>query len=492
MSENRRQIEIGAFLSYGSILLNIVVSLLYTPWMIQQIGQSQYGLYTLANSLIALFMIDFGLSSATARYVSNYHARGEEEKVNQFLGVIYKLYLLIDTVILAALVVIFFCIDTIYAKLTPTEIMQFKVVYCIAASYSLLSFPFVTLNGILTAYEKFIPLKLADVLYRVLLVGMTVFALLQGWGLYALVTVHAIAGLLVLLYKYIVIRRKTPVKVDFHYREKGLSKEIFGYSIWATIASLAQRLVFNITPTILGVVASTASIAVFGIISTIEGYAYILSTAINGMFMPKISRIYAQGDAEKDLMDLMVGVGKFQYFVNGLIVVGFACIGRQFIQLWMGDSYIDAYWGIILVIVPGLFYNSLQIAHTAVMVQNKVKITAFINLATGITNIVLSLWLSREYGVLGASGAIFAAYMLRAMLCHVVYHKVLKVNMAHFARECYIKMALPLILALAAGICITMIPLSGWTGLLIKGILIVIEYVFFSVPIAYPKAFRKA
>ena len=199
---NSKQIKMGAVLSYLSIAVHILAGLIYTPWMIQQIGQSQYGLYTLANSLITLFLVDFGLSSATARYLSKYHAEGDEEKVNNFLGVIYKLYLIIDAVIFTVLLVIFFLIDRIYIKLTPTELEQFKVVYVIASSFAVFNFPFVTQNGIMTAYEKFVPLKLADLIYRLLIVGLTVIALLLGFGLYALVAVHAIAGLVIILFKF--------------------------------------------------------------------------------------------------------------------------------------------------------------------------------------------------------------------------------------------------------------------------------------------------
>ena len=90
-----------------------------------------------------------------------------QEKINNFLGAIYKLYLVITAVMLIVLAVLFFFIDVIYKELTPVEIQQFKVVYVIAASFSVFNFPFVTFNGILTSYEKFIQLKLADIIYRV-------------------------------------------------------------------------------------------------------------------------------------------------------------------------------------------------------------------------------------------------------------------------------------------------------------------------------------
>jgi O-antigen/teichoic acid export membrane protein len=229
-------------------------------------------------------MIDLGLGTATARYLSKMHAEGDEEGVQRFLGVIYKLYIAIDTVILVALTVFFFLLDKVYVKLTPAELALFKIVYLIAADFNVINFPFVTLNGILTAYEKFIPLKLADVLYRVMLVGMTIAALLLGYGLYGLVLVHTFAGLLTMCFKLIVIKRGIPIRVDFRHRDKSLYKELFTFSRWATIASLAQRLIFTISPSILGAVSGSAAVAVFGVVVTIEGYVYTITTAINGLF----------------------------------------------------------------------------------------------------------------------------------------------------------------------------------------------------------------
>lgn len=472
-----KQLKFGAVLSYFSIALNILAGLIYTPWMVAQIGQADYGLYTLANSLIGLFLMDFGLSLATSRYVAKYRAEGRQDKVDEFLGVIYKLYLLISAVILIALVIVYFLIDTIYVKLTPDELQKFKVVYIMAAAFAVVNFPFVTFNGILNAYEKFVPLKLADVIYRVLLIAGTVVTLLLGGGLYGLVAIHAAVGLLLILYKFLVIKKTVPVKPNFRHRDWSLYKDIFGFSIWITIASLAQRLVFNITPSILGVVASSAAIAVFGIIATIEGYTYTITNAINGMFIPKISRIYTAENASENMMPLMLKVGRFQYALSGLIAVGFAVVGKQFITLWMDASYIDAYAGILLVIIPGMFYNSLEIANTAMTVQKKVDLQAYINVAMGVVNVALSFVLSRYWGVLGACLSIFVAYMLRAVALMVVYHKVMKFNMVVFIKRCYVRMSIPMLITVAFGLAMNhWIADGGWIHLLMKAAMVCVVY----------------
>ena len=106
MSNANKQIKIGSVLSYFSIAVNILAGLIYTPWMIEQIGKGDYGLYTLASSLISLFLIDFGLGSAVSRYVSKYLAEKRQDKVDNFLGIIFKLYLIIDIIIFIVLAVI--------------------------------------------------------------------------------------------------------------------------------------------------------------------------------------------------------------------------------------------------------------------------------------------------------------------------------------------------------------------------------------------------
>lgn len=486
-----KQLKMGAMLSYISIGINILAGLIYTPWMIEQIGKSDYGTYTLANSLITLFLVDFGLGAATSRYLSKYLAEGRRDLANGFLGMVYKLYLIVDAVILLALAVVYFFLDRIYVSLTPMELERFKVVYLIAGLFAVINFPFVNLNGVLTANEKFVQQKFADILQRLLFVGLTTAALLAGMNVYALVMANAVSGLVVIFYRLFAIHRSTDMRADFRYREPGLYRDIFRFSFWTTVYTLAQRLIFNITPTILGIVASSGAIAVFGVVTTIEQNTYLITSAINGMFMPRISRIYASNDKDADILPLMTKVGRFQFWLNGLIVVGFAVLGRSFIGLWMGSDYAEAYLGVLLVILPGLFYNPLQVGHTAMVVRDKVNLQAWIAIVVGVVNVACSFVLSRYYGVIGACAAIFVANSLKAAVYHVVIHKVLKVNMFTFLKKSHLPTLPVQLLTLAAGWGInTLLPDRGWMMLGLKGMLLVGTYLVLTLP-TLNKADRK-
>lgn len=79
-----KQVMLGTLLSYGAIGFNVIAGLLYTPWMIQSVGADQYALYTLALTIMNLFMIDFGFSASVTKYLSDYYARGEQDKADRF------------------------------------------------------------------------------------------------------------------------------------------------------------------------------------------------------------------------------------------------------------------------------------------------------------------------------------------------------------------------------------------------------------------------
>ena len=454
MLDSSKQIKLGAMMSYAAIAFNIIAGLIYTPWMISMIGQSNYGLYTIATSLITMFIMDFGMGAAVSRFMSRLLAQGEQKKADDFMGLVYKMYLAIDALIFIVLIVVYFFIDSIYIKLTAEEISILKNLYIIVGSFSVLSFPFMNLNGILTAYEKFVPLKFCDLLNKIIVIILMVASLLMGYGVYALVTVNAVAGLLVIVFKLIVIKKGTPLKSNFSYFDKKTLKDIFGFSVWTTIGSLAQRLIFNISPTIIAAVSSTGTVgtAIFGLATTIEGYVYTFATAINGMFMPKISRIIVSGKKDKELMPLMIKIGRIQLMIVGIITVGFITLGKSFIvDIWNKPDYTLSYYCAVLLVLPSIIYLPMQIANTTLIVENKVRLQAAVFVTMGIVNVVLSLILSKYYGAVGASISIFIAYTIRNILMIIIYHKVLRLNMIEFYKKTYLKLGLLLLITMAVG-----------------------------------------
>lgn len=481
--ESSKQIKWGAIISYLAIAFNMVAGLIYTPWMITQIGQNNYGLFTLANSLITIFVMDFGMSSAVTRFVSKYRAENNQQAVNNFLGMTYKLYIALDAIILATFLIIGIFLGSIYNNLSADEFTTFKTLYTVVGIFSVISFPFTNLNGILTAYENFVGLKLADLFHKIFIIVTMVIALLLGYGVFALVTVNALSGIFTIIIKLIIIKRKTNVKVNFKHNDKGTLKSIFGFSVWTTVTSFARRMIFNISPSIIVAVSSSGAIgsAIFGLSSTIEGYISTFATAINGMFMPRISKIVHEKKKDTELVDLMVKVGRIQCLVIGVLVVGFISFGRSFIiDIWNKPGFSQSYLCAVLLIIPSYFYMPLQIANTTLIVENKVKIQSLIYLVTGVFNVCVSLVLSHLWAALGASLSICLAYLIRSTLLVIAHIKVLHLDMMQMLKKCYLKITPYLLAVLVIGIILEQFnPMPhGYLRFLVNGFIFVLFFVF--------------
>ena len=93
------QLKAGAALNYVVLGLSNLVGLLYTPYMLRMMGQSEYGLYSLVASVIAyLTIMDFGFGNAIIRYTAKFRAEGKLQEQYSMFGMFLILYSIIGVI----------------------------------------------------------------------------------------------------------------------------------------------------------------------------------------------------------------------------------------------------------------------------------------------------------------------------------------------------------------------------------------------------------
>lgn len=472
------QIKRGAIISYAAIFLNIVAGLLYTPWMVRQIGVSDYGLYALIGAFLSYFMLDFGLGQAIARFIANARAKGDETEVEKLISTTTKIYLIIDLFIAVSLLITFFLLSMIFGDFTPEELGKFKIVFCIAGFFSIMNFPFMPQNGIMIAYERFIVLKATGMIQKLGVVALMITAIYLGYGLFALVLINGLVGFALSLYKYWYIRRTTCVKINLKHFDKSLAKQLFKFSVWIFIIGIAQRLLLNIAPTIIGVIAGTAQIAVFAIGMSLEAYTWTFASALNGLFMPKVARLSLSNQTRKQINELMIRVGRIQLLIVGFIITGIVVLGKAFILLWMGGKFENSYVVALCLIVPGIVTLTQEIANSLLFVENEVRYRAILFISASVVSVIISCLLIPVFGAMGAAfGVVFALIICHIIGMNIVYQKVLKLDIISFFRECHLKMLLPMIFAAILSLLIQYyLPIDSWLLFVAQGIVFAVVF----------------
>lgn len=429
-------IKKGAIISYVSIFLNIAITFFYTPWMIRQIGVSDYGLYSLIISFIGYFIMDFGLQQAIQRFIAKYRAEKNIDKVAKMVGITTKVYLLIDTVIFLVLFVLYFFISNIFTGLTAEEIEKLKVLYVIAATFSVLNFMFKPMGGAMMAFEYFVEERVLEMVNKVGLVLLVCIALYLGAGVYALVLINGAVALIVSLAKFYVFQHKSKLEIQWGYFDKSEMKEIFSYSMWTFTVNLAQRLRVNIIPALLGVVSNSQEIAVFSLAMSIEGMIVTISSALNGLFLPKVSRMALAGRRD-DITTLMIRVGRLQLYVWGLIFFGFCIFGPMFLYLWVGEHFSRSYYVIIFIAFASIVAQTQVVAMDLVYAENKIRHTAKFSFGSAAIGFAIAIPMASFYGALGAAVGTGVGLCLYQFMLNMFYLKELKLDVGRFFRHCH-------------------------------------------------------
>ncbi len=84
---NGNQLKAGALLSYVNMGISTILPLLYTPVMLRLLGQAEYGLYSLSNSVISyLSLLTLGLGSTIHRFYMRYITKNDTVMVERTVG----------------------------------------------------------------------------------------------------------------------------------------------------------------------------------------------------------------------------------------------------------------------------------------------------------------------------------------------------------------------------------------------------------------------
>lgn len=464
-------IKKGAIISYVAIFLNIAITFFYTPWMIRQIGVSDYGLYSLIISFISYFIMDFGLSQAVQRFIAKYRAEGNEDMVAKMVAITTKVYLLIDAVIFLVLFILYFFISNIFTGLTPVEVEKLKVLYLFAGTFSVLNFVFKPMDGAMMAYEYFVEERALEMVNKVGAVLLVCLALYLGAGVYALVLINGAVSLVASIAKFCVFKYKSKLNIQWLYYDKGELKSIFSFSMWTFLVSLAQRLRITLIPAVLGVVSNSSEIAIFSLAMSIEAMIVSISNALNGLFLPKVARLALDGNREM-ITTLMIRVGRLQLYVWGLIFTGFCIFGPAFLSLWVGDQFASSYYVLLFIAFASLFALTQTVAMDLVYAVNKIRHTATLTLISAIIGLVIAFPLAKLFGAVGAAAGSGFGLCLYQLMLNIFYKKKLKLSIGRFFRECHGKV-LPtlLILCIASIIIVHHFTFESWMAL-ISGIVV--------------------
>lgn len=474
------QLKKGAILSYVTIFLTNIVGLLITPYIVRELGTSEYGLYTLIGAFIGyMSVLDLGLNNTIVRFVAKFRANKNILEEKKFLGQVLIIYSLISLIIVIIGVVIY-CNTSIIFKnsLSIQEIEKSKIMIALLIFNIAITLPGGTFTGICNGYEKFVFPRVINIVRYLIRSLLVVSILYYGGKAISIVIIDTALNLIIILINIYYVLVSLKVKIKFGKFNLTSFKTIFNYSIWIFIFSMIGQLFWRSGQMILGVTQNTTVVAIFAIGIVLSGYFGAFAGAINSVFLPKATHMIENNSSKDELTDAFIKIGRILTILLLFIYGGFLIFGKQFIILWVGKTYEDAYLISVIIMTAYILPLVQNFANSIIEATGKFKFKAIVYFTTISIGIILGALLSEKYSYWAIAVFYSIFWFLSQIIMNWYFHNKLNIDIIRFFKETFGSIFWVVVISFGLGYFIhtSILTEEGWLNLGLKMVLFSIIY----------------
>lgn len=435
---------IGIVLSYANTALNMITGLVLSSFLLRVLGDTEYGLYQTVSSFSTyLVLLEFGTGTVMTRNISVCLNSAKSEKrqdaVNRNYSTIWFISLIISLVMIIVGLVFYSCMGIIYAKtMTVEQIGYGKTIFLILLAFIVSNYLTQNINGMLLAHEEYAFEKIVFlvklILRTLLLIGVIYF--FRYSILIAVIDLGLSVAALIVTFVY--CRKKYHIKVSLRY----FDKSVFIMSIPMCLALMLQAVTnqanSNVDKFVIGVMMSMESVALYSIVQYVFTMFSSVATIPVSMFLPEVSRNMSKKLSPEEFTDTLVYPCRLTTIICGTILFGFFAVGKQFIALFYGADKTDAWVYALIILVP-MFVNMTDAVIINVLdVANKRLVRSLALLGTTIANIILTVLLIGQLGIIGAVLATAVSLVVgNIIVMNVYYYKTFKIRILYLYKEAY-------------------------------------------------------
>ncbi|MCU0915844.1 MAG: hypothetical protein MUC88_14975 [Planctomycetes bacterium] len=403
--------------TYGRSVFTLVLALLSSRWVLNSLGQVDYGLFSLVGSLIVFITFLNGyMASSVSRYFAYSLGQGDSQEVRHWFNTALGLHsCLAFTLVLVGWPLGEYVIAHVF-NIPPERISAslwtFRV-SLVSAFVSMVSIPFVAM---FTAQQRIAEMAAWGVLHSVLVLSLA-YVLTRLSGDLLLFYAVGMVAIVVLIQVAMVVRALSVFPECRLGRRDWFDgprfKEILSFAVWNLIGGTGVTFRDQGTAILLNLFFGPRMNAAFGIAKQVSVQTNQLSTAMIGAFTPEITASEGRGDRRR-MLDLSHRASKFGTILVILFAVPLMAEMDYVLQLWLREPppYTTLFCRLVLCT---FLLNRLSIGYY-LAVNAHGKVAAY--QATVGTSLVLTLplaWLFLHWG--GAPGSVGVAFLLTAVVC---------------------------------------------------------------------------
>lgn len=399
----RRRVLVSTLSNYVGKVFTLGIWFFLTPFILRQLGATDYGLYILVGSVAAYgLLLDFGIATAVTKYVAEYHARGQIEQAQSLVATALWLY--------SGLGLLAIVLSVIFAPLFPS-LFNIPVEQHTTANWLVLlsglglgiALPCAVPQAVLRGLQRFDLVNVISIVGMSLFAVVTIASLLLGGGLLGIMAVNIPVTLVMQVPSIWLIQRIAPgLRLGWRGSNRRLLRTVTSFSSAMFVLNLSGQIQTKTDEIVVGAMLPVANVTPYSIARRLSEMPQILTDQFMKVIMPLASQLQAENDRGR-LRTLYVTSTRLTLALFVPLACGLVILARPFLTAWVGAAYADYDYLVLILIGASLIETSQWPAGSILQGMGRHRLLALMALGSALGNLGLSLILVRSIGLAGVA-----------------------------------------------------------------------------------------
>ncbi len=325
--------------SWAVLLVNTLISFLLAPLVVRSLGSVYYGVWSLLMQFTGyLWLFDFGVRESVIKYVAQYEASGERDKLEITVRTAIAVYSLVTLVAMLAVAAMVAALPHVF-NIPPDAVSTARIAAFVTGTTVAQSFLTNVFVGVLMGLQRIYLVSRMGIVFSLARAAGTYLLLTNGFGLVGLSLLHlalslANAGLVVHYCRhYLPDLPLAPTRP-----ERPEVMKLFNYGKYVLLANVGDKIVFATDALVIGAFLPIAALTPYAIAGTLIQNMRQVVMAMAQIFNPLTSSLRAEGGA-RVVQPVLQSGARAAMTIGVPICIGFITLGERFVSLWMGDEH---------------------------------------------------------------------------------------------------------------------------------------------------------
>lgn len=393
----------NVFSNWVALVVIGVISFLLTPFMIHRLGDFEYGVYTLAFSVVGYSdLLEQGIRSTLLRFVARLSGRGDREGLDSVFSTAMALALAIAAVMVLGCLGLSYILPGFFRLSAERQILFARLVILLGLNVGL-AVPALLLGSYLAGLQRFDLYNIGAIIRMVFRAALILLVLLRGQHVLAVAVCILISTVLSIPINAWMIWKVDPgLKMSPRLVRLRTARELLTFSFWTLLNNAGQLLRDSTDSIVIGRVLGAAFITPFAVAARLVDYFRPIIRDMVSPLLPRFSELDGQGK-EVEIRQLFLCMTRFSALASLAIGSILLLHGRTLLLLWVGERYVSSYPVLVLLTV-GALASLAQFGTLSVLIaMGRHRAYGMWTLGEGLANLVLSVIWGHQYGIVGVA-----------------------------------------------------------------------------------------